>query len=511
MLNKANLEVTNRTTSAIVNSIAGFVCLVIPIFLQFFSRKYFLEYLNVDYLGVSGTFTSLLSTLSLSELGIQTAVVYCLYKPLADRDEPLINSFLTVMRVIYRWIGIAFMAFPLLALPFLKYILKGTEVDIIIAASFVAVSFSSAFTYFLSYKRCLLFADQKEYISKTIDLIFNILFIVIQIISLIYLRSFLMWCVIGCVQVIISNIVIQIICKRLYPFLRHEAMSKSAFLEVWSYTKNIIISRFAAYVYLSTDNLVISSLLGVSYVGLLGNYSVLTTKLTTIANGMLVPVQPIIGNMYLEHDAQKNERILRVFTFVRLLVATVIIVPFLTVIDDLIRWWIGEKYLLPDEIKYLLAADLYINLYYTACCDFIGAAGLFDKDRNLALIGSVINIVTSIILVYLIGLSGVIVGTIISQMYFWAARSFLAFKYCMDNAKSKFYQYWGRAIMNFLIISFCVVLSLYFYGLTEINNAILKMMGGVLIAIGVTSVIYTTFYSKTMETSYLLHHILRKP
>ena len=498
-----NSYVQGRRKSAIINSTVGFVCLVVPIFIQFFSRKYFLQYLNVEYLGISGTFTSLLSTLSLSELGIQTAVVYCLYKPLAEKNYCLVNNLMNVLRVIYKWIGFFFIVFPFLFSPFLGSVLKGSDIDSTIIITFFIVSFTSACSYFLAYKRCLIFADQKEYISKIIDLVCNVFFCIIQIASLVIFSSFILFCSIALLQVIISNLVIHLFCKKLYPFLHRTNFSKEAFKEVWSYTKNIIMLRIAAYVYTSTDNIVISSIIGATWVGYLGNYTILTTKLISIANGMLVPLGPIIGNLLLDKNDEKNEQILRVYTFVRLIIASVLLIPLFIVFEDLITWWIGEQYVLSVAIKCLLMADFFINIYYTACCDFIGAAGLFDKDKNIGLIGAIINIVLSVILVYKMGIIGVLIGTVVSQVFFWISRSVLLYKYCIKLGVQAFVMYWGRVLLHVSLLCGILYLCSTVYSIIDINNRLIHILIGTIVAVLLTTITYIAVYCKCEEFQYL--------
>lgn len=502
--------IKNRKQSAIINSFVGFICLVIPIFIQFVSRRYFLEYLNVEYLGIYGTFTSLLTTLSLSELGIQTAVVYCLYKPLAEQNYKQVNDLMNVLRVIYKWIGGLFILFPFLFLPFLGYVLKGTVLAYDVTLSFFIVSFTSACSYFLAYKRCLIFADQKDYISKVTDLGCNLFFAIAQIVSLVIFQSFLILNIIGLIGVIVSNSIIHLLCKRLYPFLRRSRFSKETFKEVWSYTKNIILLRLAAYVYGSTDNLVISSIVGTAWVGFLGNYSILTTKLTSIANGMLIPIGPIIGNLLLEKDDKKNESILRVYTLVRLFIASVLLVPLFIVYEDLISWWIGDKYVLPQIIKYLLLADFFINIYYTACCDFIGAAGLFNKDRNIGLIGATINIGLSVFLVFRLGVEGVLIGTIVSQLFFWISRSMILFKYCIKLGRKAFLSYWLRVILHVAVLCSVLYVASYLYAMISVSNLFYHIILGAVSSVLLTAIIYVVVYYYSMELQYLRLNLIKK-
>lgn len=484
--------------------------MIVPIFLQFFSRKFFLEYLNVEYLGISGTFTSILSTLSLSELGLQTAIVYCLYKPLKENDTSLVNKLMNVLRVVYKWIGIGFIIFPFFCIPLLGYILKDTVVDNTIRLCFLLESFGSATTYFLAYKRALLYADQKEYIAKIVDLICNLIFVSLQLYMLYRMQSYVVFCIVNCVRALTSNLIVNICCNQLFPYLHKEPISKEVFNEVWNYTKNIIVLRLAAYVYQSTDNLVLSSMINATSVGLLGNYTTLTLKLTALANGMLTPITPIIGNLLLDKDDTKNLGVFRAYTFVRFVIAALIVVVFTTVINDFIIWWIGEEYVLPSVIKYLLAADIYINLYYTACCDFNGAAGLFKDDKKIAVQGALINIISSIALVKVLGMEGVLIGTVISQSYFWVRRSYLMFSKCMAFNVKGFFYYWLHSLKDIITVLILIILSNHIYGCIVMNNVIWKVIIGSLITGIFVLLVLVLFNFKTSEFKYILNFKSKK-
>ena len=82
------------------NCSTGLVSQVMTLIFQFLTRSLFIRYIGIELLGVYSTFTSVLSTLSLAELGFQTAIVFSLYKPLAQRDEQQINDIVNVFRFV---------------------------------------------------------------------------------------------------------------------------------------------------------------------------------------------------------------------------------------------------------------------------------------------------------------------------------------------------------------------------------------------------------------------------
>ena len=66
----------SRTQYSIMNISASFAGYGLNILLSFICRMVFVRCLAQEYLGISGLFTNIISVLSLSELGIGTAIVY---------------------------------------------------------------------------------------------------------------------------------------------------------------------------------------------------------------------------------------------------------------------------------------------------------------------------------------------------------------------------------------------------------------------------------------------------
>lgn len=96
----------SRTQNAIKNFMVGIVGQILTIVLGFASRSLFLMVLSVDYLGVSGLFSNIITLLSFAELGVGTAIVYSLYKPLAENDEKKILALMNLFKRTYQVIGL---------------------------------------------------------------------------------------------------------------------------------------------------------------------------------------------------------------------------------------------------------------------------------------------------------------------------------------------------------------------------------------------------------------------
>ena len=311
----------------IKNSFFGLISQMISLIMQFIIRIVTLRYIGVEILGLSSTIISVLKTLSLAEFGFQTTVVYYLYEPLREQNHEKVNQILSVLKGVYEIIGILFIVVSILIIPILKYLLSGIDISGVIIAYYLLMSFRNACTYFFAYRRALLFADQKEYISKLIDSIFDIVCNGISIITIVIIKSYMTVLVIQIIQIIGANIIIQRVCNKEYFYLKLAKFDKETFKMLMADVKNVFLGKFAGYVYGATDNLVVSSAIGTIYVGYLSNYTIITSAVSKIVNATFNAMTPVIGNMLIDNKTAKDrEADFRMYSYIRYLLASSIII-----------------------------------------------------------------------------------------------------------------------------------------------------------------------------------------
>ena len=153
------LNIFTGVSGYFLNTILGFVC-----------RMVFVQCLSADYLGVNGLFTNILTMLSLAELGVGSAIVFALYKPLAENDEEKIASLMKVYATAYRTIGVLIGVVGLVLMPFIDLIIQEQpNISESIYLLYTLNLFNTASSYFFSYRSSLLIAAQRNYIVSGIN------------------------------------------------------------------------------------------------------------------------------------------------------------------------------------------------------------------------------------------------------------------------------------------------------------------------------------------------------
>ena len=109
-----------RIENTIKNSSFGIIAQISNILLGLVVRTFFIHNLDKCYLGVNGLFTNILTMLSLAELGVGTAIVYNMYKPIADNDYKQIAKLMNLYKKAYSIIGCIVAIIGVALIPALK-------------------------------------------------------------------------------------------------------------------------------------------------------------------------------------------------------------------------------------------------------------------------------------------------------------------------------------------------------------------------------------------------------
>ena len=220
----------SRLTNSIRNSICGLTGHLISILTSFIVRTIFIKQLGNQYLSVNGLFSNILTMLSLAELGVGTAIIYSLYRLIANRDEKKIKAIMNLYKKVYMIIGILVAVMGLLIVPFIDSITHNQRINNVLLIYILFLG-DSVLSYFWSYKRSILLADQKEYISVKYKYIFTIVKSLCQVFVLIVTKSFICFLIVQVISNVVENIVVSRKVDSMYPFLKEKKKEELVILQ----------------------------------------------------------------------------------------------------------------------------------------------------------------------------------------------------------------------------------------------------------------------------------------
>lgn len=398
------------------NSFFAVFSQILLIFFGFVSQRVLNLRLGEALVGLNGVVSNVISILSVSELGIATAVVYNLYRALAAGDEEEIAGLMNLYRRAYYVFAAVISALGLFVIPALPYFLKDSPFSVgYVRQIYLLWLLRTVLSYLLSYRRSILIADQREYVVSIAALLANMAnySIVIAIVSLTGKYALAL-----CFNIVVEsacNLWISWYVDRAYPFLRrlrHQPLDASIRQKVFDNIKNIFVVRFATQLLVATDNVIISGFIGVGVAGLFNNYSLITNALHYIASSLSNAIQPSVGTLLAKDEQEGCERLLRLTTYVFFLFGAFAGCGVYAAADTFVgEIWLGQDYLLPDSVLTACVVNFFLSILSMPIGMVMGVTGLFQRERQIAVVSAVGNMLLSIGLVRRLGICGVLLGT----------------------------------------------------------------------------------------------------
>lgn len=451
----------NRTRSSIKNVSITFLGAVVTMLLQLINRKVFVHFLASDYLGLNGLFSDILSMLSLSELGIGAAMIFALYKPVAEKDNEKIKSLMQLYKKYYTAIGCFVLIVGVMITPFLKVLIKEMPDIPFIHLYYIMFVVDSGMSYFYTYKRSLIICNRENYISSMTTMAASVGTRMVQLLVLIFTHNYFLFLLVQIIFTRVENIVISKIADKKYPFLREKNIQTLDKETTDKIKKNIfamVAHKIGNVVVNGTDNIIVSKILGLTILGIYSNYHMLIVTVNGMINRVFNAVTSNIGNLVVEKSKEEAEGVFYNILFVNYWVYAVCTVCFCCLLQPFIRLWLGAEYLLSNITVWILVFVFYFGGIRCTVLSFRDAAGIFWHDRYKALIESVINIAISIPLTMWLGVTGVKLGTLAALLTtsFWI-ESRVLFKYYFNKSVKRYLMRQGGYAL--LTVFMCFVLN----------------------------------------------------
>lgn len=491
-----------RTKNSIKNTIVSFITNAVVILIGFISQAIFIRILGKEYLGINGLFSNIISMLGIAELGIGSAIIYNLYRPVAEDDHKKVNALLNLYKKCYAVIALVILILGLSLTPFLKFFVEEITIDINLKFVYALFIVEIVTSYLLSYKRCIINANQKNYLINLVHIGYLVLLNASQILILILTKNYYLYLVLKIIFRLLENIVINIVVDKLYPHLDDknakldEATKKDIFVKV----KSLVFHKIGGFIVMGTDNLIISRYIGIIAVGLYSNYSLIIDAVQKLFGQLIGVLTPSIGNLLVENNSEKNYDIFKKIRFLNFWIATFSGISLLIIMDSFITIWIGKDYLLPISVLIILVFNYYQKSMRTSYSVFKEAAGIYYEDRFVPIIESVLNIVSSIALLKLFGMAGVFMGTIISGLALWC---YSYPKYVYKRLFKKDYASYIKGTLGYIVV-FMLIAGLT-YGVSHsvtFNNVYFEFISNTLIAISIPNLLLVLMFSKTDNFKY---------
>lgn len=498
-----------RTENSIKNMGVGLGGQLISSIMSFASRSVFIYTLSSEYLGISGLFSNILMMLSLAELGIGNAIIYSMYKPIADGNEIFLTQLLSFFGKVYRIIGIIVGSVGLLLTPFLGFFIKDMPDIPYFRVIYILYLLNTVVSYFYSYKCAVLDANQKQYIGNIYRYKYMIFRDIVQMAVLTITHNYMLYLIIQVGCSVYTNWKISKKAEELYPWTRNVKAAKGLNKETKKEIRKNVFAMFnhnvGSVVVNGTDNILISKFAGLLDVGIYSNYSLIINGIVAIVSKVTESVAASIGNLGVLENENKVFLVYRNMNFVNFWIYSFCSICFWVEFQPFITMWLGTDFLLTESVLLLICLNFYISGMRRVNITFRDSMGLFWHDRYKPLAEATINLVSSIYLGKRLGIAGVFIGTFLSNMLtgFWVEPYILY--------KHKFHRTLTGYMLHYFIYTSCMIIAGSVVTFICLQTQMSGWTGIVLrfiYCLIVINVIYLIFFWKTREFVYLRQCVL---
>lgn len=407
----------SRTYNSSLNLMSSFGKQMVTLILGFISRWFFIKILGASYLGINGLFANIISVLSMADLGFGSAIVYSMYKPLAENNQRKLAALLQFYKLVYRVIALVISAIGLALVPFLKYLVKLDTPIEHLEIYYILFLLNVVISYLYSYKMCIIIADQKNYLLNIYSFIFLIIQFILQLVVLFTIKNYIVYLSVQILCSFANNVFASRKAVQYYPFIvNKEKLNSEEKKEISKNIKSMFLYKIGGVLLNNTDNILISTLVGTITVGFYSNYSMIVQSIDTFAGMFFSSINAGIGNLSVSEDIEYQFKIYKVVDFVAYMIFGFCAICLFILMGDFVELCYGTEYRLETMICAIIATNFYIPGIISANSVFRNATGMFKQMKYLLLVTSFVNLVLSVVLGMRYGLFGIFLATGIARL-----------------------------------------------------------------------------------------------
>lgn len=409
----------SRFQNTILNFTSGVAYRLFMMLMTFVVRTVFIRCLSEDYLGINGLYTNILNVLSLADLGFGTAMVFSLYKPLAENDQYKLAQLLQLYKRVYRIIGTVVLVLGMALVPFLDVLIKDApNVEGLTFYYLLYLGNSVVSYWFFAYRNSILQADQKAYVVTGLQGAFTLIKSVMQIVFLLLLRNYTAYLLIQIGCTIAQNTVTAILTQRRYPGIlqKTDPLPAADRNRIFADVRALMVQRVSFVALNGTDSLITSAFVGIRWVGLLSNFQLIIDAVSGVLSQVTSAISASMGNFFAKEDREAGYQLFLRVDFLGFWLYTFCAVALLTLMNPFVTLWLGEEFTLANDVVFWLSMRFFVECLMNNSYTVRSTLGLFVQAQYRPLIAAVMNIVLSIWLSGPFGVSGILMATVLTRL-----------------------------------------------------------------------------------------------
>ena len=499
-----------RTKNATRNIIFGVLLKIYQIAMPFFIRTAMIYYMGVEYLGLDSLFTSILQVLNMAELGVSSAMVYGMYKPIAEDDENTICALLKLYRTYYRIIGLVIGVVGACLTPIIPILIKsnlpnGLNIYVLYWMNLITTVFSY---WLLAYKMALFQAHQRIDVVSKISIITYSIRYFLQLFIIIVVKNYYLYLIAMLMTQILTNIFTAIQATKIYPNYKPKGYLEKENIKIINQRiKDLFTSKLGSVIVNSADTIVISTFLGLTVLAVYQNYYYILTSIIGLVTIIFNACTAGIGNSMIIETKEKNFNDLKKFTFLIVWIAGFCTCCFLCLYQPFMEIWVGKRYMLSQSAVICFCIYYFVYEVNQLLNTYKDAAGIWHEDRYRPLVTAISNLIMNIILVQFCDIFGVLLSTVLSTLCIgmpWLLHNL--FTVLFDYSQLK--EYLNKILKYTIIVILSCLLSYIICNMMVLGKWMTLIVRSVF-CILIPNLIYYVAYKNMKEFDECFHVVIK--
>ncbi|MEG0643133.1 MAG: polysaccharide transporter [Clostridia bacterium] len=503
-----------RLENSIKNIVIALICNTLNIIISFIAQSIFIKTLGTEYAGLNGVFTNIISMLSIVELGIGSQIIYHLYKPIAENNIIKIKQLMNFYRKSYNRIAIVVLLLGIFIMPFINLFIGENNISENIYFIYLLFVLDSVVSYLIAYKRSILYANQQSRYVDLVHIVYVIIMNTVQIAILLTTKNYIIYLIIKIICRLLENLVIDRVANKFYSEImkdNKEKLDDNTVSDIKKRVKALIFHQIGGYLVLGTDSIIISKFLGLSVAGIYANYVLIFNSLNLILSQIFTAITSSVGNLLTENNEEKSYLLYKRLMLLNFWIYGLSAIGIYITINTIIIIWLGVQYTFLNITILALSINFFSQGMRRVMQTFAAAGGICYENRFVPIIEATVNLAVSIILVKLIGLTGVVIGTFVSSLVLHLY-SFPVFIYepIFKKEKNEYIVDYLKYLAIFLITLIVTYLATKFI---NIDGNIMRLVFQVGMCLIIVNLIFYILFRKSEEFKYylgLLYKLINK-
>ena len=457
------------------------VALIFKVFLlvgAILVRRFLIQHAGNTINGLNSLYLSIIGFLDVAELGIGSAISFCMYKPIVEGDNDKVSALYCLFKKAYFIIGAIVLVGGLLIMPFLPTLAKDYQsANVDLYLTYALMLASVVLTYAFSARTSLINAYKNNHITTTINSSGLLLQYLSQIAVIVITKSYVAYLICRIVSACVQWLATYLISDKKHKNIisNKQKVDKQTMGEVAKNIKAMFMHKVGHVIIRESGNIIISAIAGVVVLGFYSNYTAIMMAMWGMLILFFTPLTSIIGHLYVKADKNEVKSYYNFFFALNFIIGAVFFLGYYGVIDNVITLFFGDNLEMEKLVSLSITLNYFIMFLRQSTLLFRDSTGTFYNDRWKTLIEGIVNIILSILFVNWFGVVGVAWATILTNLFIChTVEPYVLFKHAFKSSVKKQYLTCYLYVALFVLALF----GLHFTMQTFDNNLVELLVNG---------------------------------